>query len=124
MPAVRCDRALLEHAIVNLLLNACEACDAGGHVELSVRSESQRVAFVVTDDGVGISPDHAARVTEPFFTTKLEGGGSGLGLAIAAEIAKSHRGELAIGPNAPRGTRASITIPVAPKEGASDAQAG
>jgi signal transduction histidine kinase len=124
MPAVRCDRALLEHAIVNLLLNACEACDPGGHVALQVRSESQRVAFVVTDDGVGISPDHAARVTEPFFTTKLEGGGSGLGLAIAGEIAKSHRGELAIGPNAPRGTRASITIPVAPKEGANDAQAG
>jgi signal transduction histidine kinase len=124
VPPVRCDRALLQHAIVNLLLNACEACERGAHVELQVRSDSERVAFVVTDEGAGISPEHAARVTEPFFTTKLEKGGTGLGLAIAGEIAKSHRGELTLGPNAPRGTRACISIPVAIAEGERHAQPG
>jgi signal transduction histidine kinase len=110
---IRCDRALLEQAIVNLLLNACDACDPGGHVELAVRADGERVAFVVTDDGVGIQAENAARATEPFFTTKPAGAGSGFGLAIASEIAKSHRGELSIAPNAGRGTRACLEIPAA-----------
>jgi signal transduction histidine kinase len=113
MPAIQCDRDLLEHAIVNLLLNACEAATPGGHVELAARWDADRVAFVVTDDGIGISAEDAARATEPFFTTKPAGIGTGLGLAIAAEIAKSHRGDLTIAPNAERGTRACIEIPIA-----------
>jgi signal transduction histidine kinase len=113
VPAIRCDRALLEQAIVNLLLNACEACRPGDHVEVSVRMEADRVAFVVTDDGAGIDVDHAARVTQPFFTTKAQRGGTGLGLAIATEIVKGHRGDLTIRPNERCGTCAQITIPVA-----------
>jgi len=110
---VLCDRALLEQALVNLLLNACDACRSGGHVRAAVRSDAKRVTFVVTDDGAGIAPDAAARAKEPFFTTKAPGTGTGLGLAIASEIAKSLRGELTIAPNDARGTRASIEIPAA-----------
>ncbi len=113
MPGIQCDRDLLEHAIVNLLLNACEACAPGGHVDVSARSDGERVAFVVRDDGAGITPENAARAKEPFFTTKAAGGGTGLGLAIATEIAKSHRGALTIAPNAAHGTRACIEIPIA-----------
>jgi two-component system, NtrC family, sensor kinase len=118
MPDIQCDRALLEQAIVNLLLNACEACQPGEHVEVAARADAASVAFVVTDDGVGITSEHAARATKPFFTTKAEAGGAGLGLAIATEIAKSHRGDLTIGPNAGRGTRACIEIPIAAHRGA------
>ncbi len=123
MPLVQCDRDLLEHAIVNLLLNACEACQPGGHVSLTARADAGQVGFVVVDDGTGISPEDAARATEPFFTTKADGTGTGLGLAIASEIVKSHRGELATGPNQVegKGTRARIEIPIAP---ASPAAAG
>jgi two-component system NtrC family sensor kinase len=113
MPQIQCDCDLLEHAIVNLLLNACEACAPGGHVEVAARWDAECVAFVVSDDGIGIGPEDAARATEPFFTTKSAGGGTGLGLAIATEIAKSHRGELTIAPNAKRGTRVCIEIPIA-----------
>jgi signal transduction histidine kinase len=112
-PHIQGDRDLLEHALVNLLLNACEACDEGGHVEVTVRADTERVAFVVTDDGPGISPEAAARAAEPFFTTKAAGSGTGLGLAIATEIVKSHRGELTLTPDARRGTRARIEIPIA-----------
>lgn len=110
---VLCDRALLEQALVNLLLNACDACTPGGHVQVSTRSDTEQVAFVVTDDGPGIQPEVAARAKDPFFTTKPAGAGTGLGLAIASEIAKSHRGELTIAPQAERGTRACIDIPAA-----------
>ena len=115
MPPIQGDRSLLEHAIVNLLLNACEACEPSGRVDFTARSDAGRVAFVVLDDGAGISPESAARATEPFFTTKPPGSGTGLGLAIATEIAKSHRGELTIAANEGRGTRACIEIPVAPQ---------
>ena len=119
MPVIHCDRDLLEHAVINLLLNACEACQPGGHVELAARSDAAQVAFVVTDDGAGISSEAAARAKEPFFTTKPEGIGTGLGLAIATEIVKSHRGELTIGPNpSGKGTRALIEIPIANDPGA------
>lgn len=110
---VSCNARLFEQALVNLLLNACDACDPDGLVELSVTAEGGRVAFTVTDDGVGIRPEDAARATEPFFTTKPAGKGSGLGLAITSEIVKLHRGSLTLGPRAPRGTAAEIRIPVA-----------
>jgi signal transduction histidine kinase len=72
------------------------------------------MAFVITDDGKGISPEDAARATEPFFTTKTELGanGAGLGLAIVQEIAKSHRGSLSIAPRPGKGTRAAIELPI------------
>jgi len=117
MPEVQCDRGLLEQAIVNLLLNACDACPRGGHVELTAREDGARVAFVVTDDGIGITPEEAARAVEPFFTTKPAAAGTGVGLAIASEIAKSHRGELSIVRNGTRGTRACIQIPVTNRGG-------
>ena len=112
LPKVPCDPRLFEQVLVNLLLNACDACEEDGHVTLSVRADNERVAFVVTDDGVGISADVAERVTEPFFTTKPEGKGTGLGLAIANEIVKHHCGTLALRPRADGpGTRACVELP-------------
>jgi signal transduction histidine kinase len=94
------------------LLNACDASPAGGTVKIAVEPGTSEVAFVVTDDGDGITPADAARAIQPFFTTKPAGKGTGLGLAIVNEIASTHRGSLAIGPRSPRGTRASITLPI------------
>jgi two-component system NtrC family sensor kinase len=122
LPDVACDPRLLEQAVINLLLNSCDACERGGLVELAVRADDERVAIVVTDDGVGITPEAASRATEPFFTTKPVGQGTGLGLAIANEIVKHHGGRLSIAPRlanpvsgggSPRGTRASVELPVA-----------
>jgi signal transduction histidine kinase len=114
LPPLACDSRLLEHALVNLLLNACEACEAGGHVAIRVRTSDTGLAFLVEDDGPGISPEVVARATEPFFTTKGDGKGTGLGLAITQEIVKMHRGQLSLAPQAPSGTRASIDLPLAP----------
>jgi signal transduction histidine kinase len=118
VPSVACDPTLLEHAIINLLLNACDACEKGGNVELDVSSDLEWVRFDVTDDGVGISPEAAARAVEPFFTTKPAGKGTGLGLANATEIVEHHGGRLSIRSRATtgaavRGTRATIELPVA-----------
>lgn len=123
LPAVRGDHRLLEHALVNLLLNACDACARGGSVRLAAgRDPGEGAAvFVVDDDGVGIDPSAVAQVTEPFFSTKAPGEGTGLGLAIASEIVKIHRGVLTLAPREPRGTRATVRLPAV--EGAPDANA-
>lgn len=118
-PPVSCDPPLTEQALVNLLLNACEACSPGGRVELSTREEEGKVVFRVTDDGDGITEQAASRAHEPFFTTKSRG--TGLGLAIANEIVKHQGGALSIGPRhdktpdgAPRrGTQAAVALPIA-----------
>jgi len=114
LPEIACEPRLMEQVLVNLLLNACDACEEGGHVELKVIAEGQRVAYVVTDDGSGISADASARVMEPFFTTKPAGEGSGLGLAIANELVKHHRGTLSVAARQGHpGTRACVELPVA-----------
>jgi two-component system, NtrC family, sensor kinase len=118
LPQVACDARLLEQALVNLLLNACDACDPGGRVELRVeRSDDGKISFVVVDDGEGITQEDALRATEPFFTTKPEGKGTGLGLAITNEIVLHHQGKLTIAPRSSgHGTEARIDLSVAEKE--------
>jgi len=114
LPPLHGDARLLEHALVNLLLNACHACLRGGRVEIGTRRHGSFIQFIVVDDGCGISPTDASRVTEPFFTTKPAGVGTGLGLAIVTEIIKSHHGKLSLSPHSPRGTRAVVEIPLQP----------
>jgi two-component system NtrC family sensor kinase len=114
LPSLRCEPRLLEHALTNLLLNACDACAPGGQVELAAEQLDSSIRFTVLDDGAGITVADAARATEPFFTTKPQG--TGLGLAIANEIAKTHRGHLSIEPSHPAGTRACVQIPLSPAE--------
>jgi signal transduction histidine kinase len=110
-PMVFGEPRLLEQALVNLLLNACDASQPGQHVRAVVRMEEGRVCFCVEDDGMGISADVAARATEPFFTTKPAGAGTGLGLAITNEIAKHHQGRFVITARPEGGTVARLDVP-------------
>src|SRR6185437_1324222 len=110
-PSLRGDARLLENALVNLLLNACDASARDAGVRLGVEAKDHRVRFSVDDDGSGIQPEHVQKVLEPFFTTKANGEGTGLGLAIANEIVKSHLGTISLTPRFPRGTRAVVEIP-------------
>ena len=96
---------------MNLLLNACDASPAGAEVRAGTSEDEASVTFWVEDEGAGIGPDDAARVLEPFFTTKGPDRGTGLGLAVTKEIVAIHRGTLALAPRTPHGTRASFTLP-------------
>jgi two-component system, NtrC family, sensor kinase len=121
LPEIACDSALFEQVLVNLLLNACDACAPGGTVELRVELHEGRVAFVVDDDGTGISPEARERCLEPLFTTKPPGKGTGLGLTIASEIVKYHHGSLAFEPRSAtalgqKGTRVRVEIAAASEE--------
>jgi signal transduction histidine kinase len=112
LPPVHGDLRLLEHALVNLLLNARDACSPGGTVELAAAVRDGHLVLAVSDDGVGISAQDIDQAMEPFFTTKAAGQGTGLGLTIAREIVASHRGRLLLTPLSPHGTRAEIELPL------------
>jgi len=113
LPIIHGDPRLLEHAVVNLMLNACDACANEGAVTVLARAGDGNRGLVVSvvDDGPGISPANAGRVLEPFFSTKPSGRGTGIGLAIVQEIVASHRGSLALESVLPHGTRATIKLP-------------
>ena len=107
------DRSLVQHALVNLLLNACEASAAGSTVSASIVRAGEEVHFAIRDEGSGISDEDARRAREPFFTTTSDAEGTGLGLAIAHEIVSSHRGTLTLGRGTPAGTVAAVILPAA-----------
>jgi PAS domain S-box-containing protein len=116
---VHADRQQLRQVFLNLLTNALDAMPHGGELTLRVHSAgptapgaAERVVVEVSDTGVGIPPEHLARVTEPFFTTKPEGKGTGLGLAICKRIVQEHGGTLAIDSAAGRGTTVAVSLPV------------
>ena len=118
LPTIFADRQKLRQVFLNLLSNASDAMPHGGTLTLRARCgslEGSRPAVVIewVDTGVGIPPEHLARVTEPFFTTKAEGKGTGLGLAICRRVIQEHRGTLRIESTLGRGTTVHIALPVA-----------
>lgn len=121
LPTVHGDPRLIEHALVNLLLSACDASKPGGEVKMRARAADggRTLAIDVCDDGPGRVGDNAPGTSYAdaggapagFFSTKLKGHATGLGLGIAREIVARHRGSLRLEPIVPFGTRAVITIP-------------
>ncbi len=91
---VSADRGQLRRALLNLAHNAVQASGTGAVVELSAGSEAAMVWIAVTNTGAAIAPEVAARLFEPFFTTRQKG--TGLGLAFVRDIARAHRGEVAM----------------------------
>ena len=121
----RADRSELENALLNLCVNARDAMPTGGRLALTAelrtldRAAAQDLglkagdyaAFAVEDDGLGMSPDTAARATEPFFSTKGDTGGTGLGLSAANSLAVAAGGVLRIRTRLGQGTRVDLLIP-------------
>lgn len=67
--------------------------------------------LAVQDEGIGIPPQHLARLCDPFFTTKQESGGTGLGLAITSSLIRWHGGQLTFTSEPGKGTRVLVTFP-------------
>ena len=104
VPAARAD---LERIVLNLVVNAKEAMPQGGTVSVVTRSGATGVSLSVTDQGSGITPEQAAHIFEPYFTTK-NGRNTGLGLFAVATIARRTSGVVAID-SAP-GAGATVTV--------------
>jgi signal transduction histidine kinase len=82
------DPRQLKELMLNLVLNAVQACDEGGSVQVRVDGGHGGPVVRVVDSGAGIAVDDAPRIFEPYFTTREDG--SGMGLAISRRIAEDH----------------------------------
>jgi signal transduction histidine kinase len=104
----------MEQVVINLLVNACQAV-AGRQKGISIRTGidpvTGKVFLEVHDEGAGMTPEVMRRITDPFFTTKREGGGTGLGLSISDRIVRDHGGSLTFSSQPNRGTTARIDVP-------------
>ncbi len=119
LPLVSADPDQLQQVLVNLLMNAFDACERSGVVTLSAVEEKGdaglggRIRIDVQDDGCGIPGDRLNQVFDPFFTTKKRGQGTGLGLTIVAQIVRNHGGQITLESTAGAGTRVVVWWPSA-----------
>jgi PAS domain S-box-containing protein len=120
LPAVNGDRVQLQQVMLNLILNAADAmravADRPRDLKVATaRDEAGRARVSVTDSGVGFNPQDAARLFDPFYTTKAEG--MGIGLSISRSIIEAHEGRLAAAANDGPGATFSFWIPARPEQG-------
>lgn len=102
----------LQQVFMNLILNARDAMPQGGRLEIATEFDENEVAIRFHDTGVGISPDHLAKIYDPFFTTKQIGKGTGLGLAVSYGIIRDHGGHIDVESKPGEGTQFRISLPL------------
>jgi signal transduction histidine kinase len=100
LPLVSADADQLIQATLNLVINALQAVDRRGRVEVTALADADAVVLEVRDTGSGVAVENLGAIFEPYFTTKTEGGG--LGLWIAQQIIAAHGGTIRAA-NAPEG---------------------
>lgn len=123
------DVTQLQQALINLLNNACDALQGGGHpqIECSLQRWESHAQFHrmhpevsdelfarirVADNGAGIASEHLEKIFEPFFTTKGVGKGTGLGLAMVYGAVSNHGGVIEVESKPGRGTAFYIYLPI------------
>jgi len=117
LPDIRMNPGMLSQLLAQLLLNAVHAvrevqADRPGWVLLATQHADGCIQISVADNGCGMSPEVLRHVYEPFYTTRAVGAGTGLGLTVARDVARAHRGEIAISSQLGRGTRVEVSLPL------------
>jgi len=122
------DAAQVSQVLQNLVLNADQSMPAGGNIAVRAANEQvgargalplapgRYVRIDVSDEGVGIPPENACRVLDPYFTTKTNG--TGLGLTTAFSIVQRHGGHLTFEANRDRGTTFRVYLPATGRKAA------
>jgi CheY-like chemotaxis protein len=115
------DAGALNHALVNLCVNAVDAMPEGGTLTLRTwQRDDQMVAISLRDTGQGMGPEVARKAVEPFFTTKPLGKGTGLGLAMVYGTVQAHNGTLDIQSQPGQGTEVTLAFPLLPGPAAAE----
>jgi signal transduction histidine kinase len=111
LPPLYAVRDQLVQVFLNLVLNAIDATDRDGRIELSVTLRPGGVEVAVRDNGHGIAPEHAGRLFQPYFTTKKHG--TGLGLFVTRKLVADHGGTVHFESRPGEGTVFRVWLPVA-----------
>ncbi|HTP08287.1 MAG TPA: GAF domain-containing protein [Anaerolineae bacterium] len=115
LPKVYADAIHMRRMLDNLLGNALKFTPEGGHISLSVNHQEDQVILVISDSGIGISPEHLEKIFQRFYqvdgSSKRRYGGVGLGLALVKEIVESHDGVVDVTSEVGQGTTFRISLP-------------
>jgi len=107
-----CDEKRMEMAVGNLVLNAVKFVQHGGAVTVRVTTEEQRVCFIVSDNGPGISEEDEPHIFDRFYRGRATNGeGAGLGLAIAQSVVQAHGGAIRVTTHTGQGSTFTIDLP-------------
>ncbi len=119
LPNLRCFPGKLSQALLNILVNAVQAAEKKGEIEITTtleqlgkRDDDRHVQVVIQDNGGGIAQEDLNNLFDPFYTTKPIGEGTGLGLSITYDIIKLHQGDISIDSKLGEGTTVTITLPI------------
>lgn len=116
LPLLDLDPVQMQQVFHNVLRNAAQAIsnDVDGCISVSMHSNDYEVQVLISDNGIGISPEQMGTMFEPYRSTKE--GGTGLGLLIVRRIIREHGGEMEIESREGSGTRVSLFLPLAVKK--------
>jgi len=104
------DKALIKAAILNLILNAYQAMEDSGQLDISVMQSNNLCFITISDTGDGIEEKDLENIFSPFFTTKQKG--NGLGLSEAYKIIQAHFGHMDVHSQVYKGTTITISLPI------------
>jgi two-component system nitrogen regulation sensor histidine kinase NtrY len=116
------DGRLISQALTNVLKNAGEGIaariakgdDEPGRIVIALEPDGANFAYRITDNGIGLPPEHKHRLTEPYVTTRAKG--TGLGLAIVRKIMEDHGGDITLADvEGGEGAEVTLTFPFAQK---------
>jgi signal transduction histidine kinase len=110
LPPLYAVRDQLVQVFLNLILNAIDATDRDGRIDLYVTRRSRGVEVSIRDTGSGIAPENAARLFQPYFTTKKHG--TGLGLFVTRQLVAEHGGTVAFESRVAEGTTFRVYLPL------------
>jgi two-component system NtrC family sensor kinase len=111
---VRGNANQLQQVLVNMMLNAVQAMQAGGRLTIVIREKEREALLEVADTGSGIPKKVLANIFDPFFTTKSEG--TGLGLSLSFAIIRDHHGDIEVESEQGKGTTFIIHLPITNEE--------
>ena len=109
-PSLYIDAQQIRQMFLHLIRNAVEAMPAGGLLHINIKFDSEKVSILIADSGSGIINSNIAKVSDPFFTTKIYG--TGMGLTLVKKIVAEHQGTFSLQPGPISGTVAIITLPL------------
>ncbi len=114
LPELSLDGDRMKQALLNIINNAADAMPTGGTLSVSTHrsGDGSTIEVDVCDDGIGLDPAIRDRAFDPFVSTKRDG--VGLGLVNAKAVVDLHGGSIELVPRTPKGTRATITLPINP----------
>jgi signal transduction histidine kinase len=102
LPAIEADEQLLRQTLFNLILNAIQAGERGGHINIVAGREGMNSVYLdIRDDGPGVPVDQRIEIFRPYVTNHPDG--TGLGLAVVQQIVTAHGWEITCLPNTPKG---------------------